>query len=159
MYPVLGTLIAISLVAAGIFYARQLRPELQDSSPGIRDSVLAAASAGTVAVLSYAPESLDHDIDQAKTHLTGDFLSYYTEFAGSMLVPAAKEKLVKTSATVVQAAVEELHSDTAKVLVFVNQDTTTAAKPQPSTSASSVVISLMKVDGDWKIAKFEPTLA
>ena len=64
---------------------------------------LDAAKTGTVALLSYSPESLDKDFAAAKSHLTGDFLSYYTQFTQQIVTPAAKQKSVKTAASVVRA--------------------------------------------------------
>ena len=78
---------------------------------------LDAAKTGTVALLSYSPESLDKDFAAAKSHLTGDFLSYYTQFTQQIVTPAAKQKSVKTAASVVRAAVSDMHPDSAVVLV------------------------------------------
>ena len=54
-------------------------------------------SDGTVALLSYSPESLDKDFATAKSKLTGGFLSYYTQFTEQIVTPAAKQKSVKTA--------------------------------------------------------------
>ena len=75
-------------------------------------SAVKAASDGTVALLSYSPESLDKDFATAKSKLTGSFLSYYTQFTEQIVAPAAKQKSVKTKASVVRAAVSEIHPDT-----------------------------------------------
>lgn len=66
-----------------------------------------------------------------------------------MIAPATKDKGLTTNARVVDSAIAEVHPDTAKVLVFVNQDTTTADKNEPVTSASSVVVTLTKQNGTW----------
>ena len=58
-------------------------------------------------LLSYSPDNLDKDLDAAKSHLTGDFLTYYTQFTDQVVRPAVKTKKVSTSANVVQAAVGE----------------------------------------------------
>ena len=117
---------------------------------------LDAAKNGTVALLSYSPESLDKDFANAKTNLTGDFLSYYTQFTEQIVTPAAKEKQVKTAASVVRAAVSEMHPDSATVLVFVNQVTTSKENPDGAFAASSVKVGLKKIDGRWLINTFDP---
>jgi Mce-associated membrane protein len=119
-------------------------------------STIAAASEGTIAILSYSPETLDRDLASAKSHLTGDFLSYYTKFTEQIVAPAAKQKSVKTSAVVVRAAVSELHPDSAVVLVFVNQSTVSADRPEPTLNSSSVLVTLTKAAGKWLISSFNP---
>ena len=119
-------------------------------------AVVSAASDGTVALLSYSPESLDKDFTVAKSHLSGDFLSYYSQFTEQIVAPAAREKSLKTSAHVMGAAVSELHPDSAVVLVFVDQSTTSKDRPDPSMSSSSVLVSMTRVNGNWLITKFDP---
>jgi Mce-associated membrane protein len=125
---------------------------IQERQKEVRD----AASGGTVALLSYAPETLDKDLANAKAHLTGEFLKYYSQFTDQIVAPAAKQKGVKTEATVARAAVSELHPDNAVVLVFVNQVTTSKDRPDPALATSSVVVKLTKTDGRWLISEFNP---
>ena len=117
---------------------------------------LDAAKNGTIALLSYSPESLDKDFANAKSHLTGDFLSYYTQFTEQIVTPAAKQKSVKTTATVVRAAVSEMHPDSAVVLVFINQTTTSKENPDGAFAASAVKVGLKKVNDAWLISSFDP---
>lgn len=119
-------------------------------------AALAAATDGTVALLSYAPDSLDRDFAAAEEHLTGDFLTYYSQFTDQVVAPAAREKSVRTSATVARAAVAELGPDQAVVLVFINQSTTSAEQPDPALAASSVRVTLNRIDERWRIAAFDP---
>jgi Mce-associated membrane protein len=136
-------------------YGYQYRPDIQ-SGDAAAQSAMRAAADGTVALLSYGPDSVNEDFASAKKHLTGDFLSYYAKFTEKVVAPAAKEKGVKTTAAVVQAAVSEIHPDSAVVLLFVNQGTTTKDRPEPSLTSSTVLVRMTKLDGDWLIAKFDP---
>jgi Mce-associated membrane protein len=152
-------LLAAALVAsaglAGWLFYFQYRPDKETDSAAAKIA-LEAAKNGTVALLSYSPESLDKDFASAKTHLTGDFLSYYTQFTEQIVTPAAKQKSVKTSASVVRAAVSEIHPDSAVVLVFVNQTTTSKENPDGAFAASSVKVGMKKIDGAWLISTFDP---
>lgn len=152
-------LLAVALVAsAGVaawLYFSQYRPDQQIDAAASKIA-LDAATNGTVALLSYSPDSLDKDFASAKSHLTGDFLSYYTQFTEQIVTPAAQQKSVKTSASVVRAAVAELHPNSAVVLVFVNQTTTSKENPDGAFAVSSVKVSLNKVDGTWLISSFDP---
>lgn len=136
-------------------YLAEFRPD-QQTSNAVAEATVKAASDGTIALLSYSPDSLDKDFASAKTHLTGDFLNYYTQFTQDIVTPAAKEKAVKTSATVAQAGVAELKPDSAVVLVFINQNTTSKENPNGSFTASSVKVGLTKVNGAWLISSFDP---
>ncbi|WP_249383788.1 twin-arginine translocation pathway signal [Mycobacterium sp. DBP42] len=151
--------LAVALIAsaalAGWLYFAQYRVD-QQTGPAASGTVLKAANDGTVALLSYAPDSLDRDFTAAKSHLTGDFLSYYTQFTQEIVAPAAKQKSVKTAASVVRSAISEIHPDSAVALVFVNQATTSADNPNGSFSASAVKVGLSKIDGNWLISSFDP---
>ena len=99
---------------------------------------------------------MDTDFATAKSHLTGDFLSYYTQFTEQVVTPAAKQKSVKTSATVVRAAVSDMHPDSATVLVFINQVTTSKENPDGAFAASAVKVGLKKISDAWLISSFDP---
>jgi Mce-associated membrane protein len=128
----------------------------QRTDPAVARAVVNAASEGTVALLSYSPESLEKDFATAKSHLSGDFLSYYTQFTDQIVAPAAKEKSLKTTAHVMGAGVQELHPDSAVVLVYVDQSTTSKDRPDPTLAASTVLVSMTRVNGNWLITKFDP---
>jgi Mce-associated membrane protein len=157
--PVGPLVLLLALLAAGgltgwLFFT-QYRPDEQTDS-AVAQNVVNAARDGTVALLSYKPDTIDQDLAAAKSHLSGDFLNYYSDFTKQVVTPAAKSKGVTTTAQVVGAAVSELHPDSAVVLVFINQVTTSNERPDPAMASSSVKVSLNKVNGQWLITKFEP---
>lgn len=154
-----GAVLAVLLVAAAgvaaAVYFLQFRPDrLTDEDAG--RAAITAAAEGTVAILSYAPETLDRDFASAKSHLTGDFLSSYSQFLDEVVAPSAKSKSLTKTANVVRAAVSRLDPSAAVVLVFFNQITSTPDDPEPAVSASSVLVKLAKVDGSWMISAFDP---
>ena len=154
-----AVLLAAVLIAsaglAGWLYLNQYRPD-QQTDAAAANVALDAASSGTIALLSYSPDSLDEDFAAAKARLTGDFLSYYTQFTEQIVTPAAREKSVRTEASVVRAAVSDIQPDSAEVLVFINQTTTSNENPDGAFAASSVKVGLKKIDGAWLIASFDP---
>jgi Mce-associated membrane protein len=152
---VLVVLLLLSGGVAAWLYFKQYRPD-KETDASVASAVANAASDGTVALLSYSPDSLDKDFANAKSHLSGDFLSYYNQFTEQIVAPAAKQKSLKTNARVLGAAVQELHPDSAVVLVLVDQSTTSKDNPDPSMASSSVLVSMTRVNGNWLIAKFEP---
>lgn len=153
---ILTVLIAATSVGlAVVLYVTQYRTDVQTDGAAASAAVR-AASEGTVALLSYQPDSVDTDLTAAKTHLTGEFLTYYGKFSDEILLPAARERAVRSEAAVVRAAEAEIHPDTAKVLVYVNQTTTSRERPDASQTASSVMVSLTKVGERWLISAFDP---
>jgi Mce-associated membrane protein len=147
-------LVAAAGLAAWTFYF-VYQPDRETDSAAA-DSAIKAASDGTVALLSYSPDSLDKDFAAAKSKLTGSFLSYYTQFTEQIVAPAAKQKAVKTEAAVVRAAVSEIRPDSAVVLVFINQTTESKDRPDASFINSAVRVTMQKVDGGWLISSFDP---
>ena len=107
-------------------------------------------------ILSYTPDTLDHDFSSAKSHLTGDFLSYYDQFTQQIVAPAAKQKSVKTTAVVLRAALSEFHPNSAVVVLFVNQTTQSKDRPEPTMTSSSVLATMTKANGKWLISSFNP---
>ncbi len=156
---ILPALVALLVVASlallcGLFYFWYL-PD-RDTDGAAAKAAISAASEGTVAVLSYSPDTLDRDFSSAKSHLTGDFLTYYNQFTQQIVAPAAKQKSLKTTAVVLRAALSEFHPDSAVVLLFVNQSTQSKDRPEPTLTSSSVSVTLTKADGKWLISSFNP---
>lgn len=152
------TLVVLLAITGGVtawLYFTQYKPD-QATGTAAADTALIAAKDGTVALLSYSPETLNDDFTNAKTHLTGDFLNYYNQFTEQIVTPAATKKSVKTSAAIVNAAVAELHPESAVVLVFLNQTTTSTENPDGSFSTSAVKVGLTRVNDDWLISSFDP---
>jgi len=152
----LALLVVASLALLGSLLYFMYLPD-RDTDAVAAKSVVSAASDGTVAVLTYSPDTLDHDFASAKSHLTGDFLSYYEQFTQQIVGPASRQKAVKTTAVVLRAALSEFHPDSAVVLLFVNQTTQSKDRPEPAMTSSSVLVQMTKADGKWLISSFNPT--
>lgn len=156
---IIPTLVALLVVASvallAVVFWFYYRPDRATNDTAAKAAV-SAASEGAVAVLSYSPDTLDRDFSSAKSHLTGDFLSYYDQFTTQIVAPAAKQKSLKTTAVVLRAALSEFHPDSAVVLLFVNQSTQSKDRPEPTLSNSSVLVTMKKADGKWLISSFSP---
>ena len=152
---ILVALLASTTVLAGALYFTVHRPDRHSDATAAQRAV-DAASAGTVALLSYAPETLDRDLETARTLMTGGFLTYYGKFSTDVVAPAVRTKGIKASARVLNAALMEIASNDAKVLVFLNQETVSRDRPEPALTASSVVVSLTKTDDAWRISALDP---
>ncbi|MFZ0903607.1 MAG: hypothetical protein WAN71_06965 [Mycobacterium sp.] len=152
---VLVVLLLLSSALAAWLYVTQYRPDEQTDAQTVH-AVTTAAQEGMTALLSYKSETLDQDVTAAKSHLTGNFLNDYEKRIREVVAPAVKGKDVVTVAQVIGAGVSELHPDSAVVLVYINEATTSKDRPDPAMAASSVLVSLTKVHGKWLITKFQP---
>lgn len=151
-------LTALLAVSAGLgcwLYFGVFRGD-QQLGPEAEQAVMAAAADGATAILTYSPKTLEKDFAAAESHLTGDFLSYYTDFTQKVVTPAAKQKEVQTMAAVVRKGIVTLRPNNAEVLVFVNQTTISKTNPDGSYSMSSVKVGLERHDGRWLISSFDP---
>jgi len=146
-------LVASAGMAAWLYFGQYRTDQLTASAT---TDVVGAATQGSVALLSYAPDTVDADLAAAQSNLTGEFATYYGEFAKQIVAPATKQRGVQTTATVVRAAPAEVNPNDAKVLVFLNQVTVSRDNPDPAQAASSVMVGLVKVDGRWLISSFDP---
>jgi Mce-associated membrane protein len=114
-----------------------------------------AATDSTVALLSYRPDTVETDLDAAKSRLTGTFLDAYTKLTHDLVIPGAKQKQISAVATVPAAASTSATATHAVVLLFVNQSVI-VGQDAPTNTASSVRVTLDKVDGRWLISQFDP---
>ena len=118
-------------------------------------AVLQAASEAAVALSSYTPDTADQSLNAAEDRLTGGFRDTYTSLVRDVVIPAAKEKQISATATVPAAALVTAGERTAVVLLAVNQSVI-VEKDAPSTTASTVRVTLEKVGARWVISGFEP---
>ena len=125
-------------------------------TPAAAAVALDAAKNGTVALLSYSPESLDKDFAAAKSHLTGDFLSYYTQFTQQIVTPAAKQKSVKTSAAVVRAGGVRTASGLRGGAGVHQPDHHQQGESRRLVRRERVKVGLKKINDAWLISSFDP---
>ena len=116
---------------------------------------MAAAGDATAAILSYNAATVEKDLNAARDRLTGSFLDSYTELINDVVIPGAKEQKINVQARVSAAASVSAKPKHAVALVFVDQ-TTTVGTGAPTNSASSVRVTLDKVEGRWLVSGFDP---
>ena len=121
----------------------------------LRVESVQAAIDNTVALLSYRPDTVEKDLDAAKSRLTGNFLDAYTKLTNDVVIPGAKQKQISAVANVPAAAATSVTANRAVVLLFVNQ-TVIVGQDAPTNTASGVRVTLDKVDGRWLISQFDP---
>lgn len=151
---VAGLPVLAMVLALGVGYLKWLDGTARESRAAA-DASVKAASESTIAILSYKPESVDHDLKAAADRLAEPFRQQYTQLVNDVVAPGAKQQHIAAVATVPAAASVSATGKHAVVLVFVDQ-TTTIGTDAPTQSTSSVRVSLEKVDGRWLISQFDP---
>jgi Mce-associated membrane protein len=114
-----------------------------------------AATDSTVAMLTYRPDTVEKDLDAARDRLTGQFRDSDSNLTHDVVIPGAAQKQVSAVANVPAAASISASPTHAVVLVFVNQ-TVIIGNDAPTTTTSSVRVTLDKIDGRWLISGFDP---
>jgi Mce-associated membrane protein len=151
-YGVLPGLVFLLASAAG--YLKWQDGTAREAQTARAESVQAATD-GTVALLSYRPDTVETDLDAAKSRLTGTFLDAYRKLTHDLVIPGAKQKQISAVATVPAAASTSATATHAVVLLFVNQSVI-VGQDAPTNTASSVRVTLDKVGGRWLISQFDP---
>lgn len=151
-FGVLPALALLLAVAAGFL-------KWQDDS--VRTAETAAietmqvAKDSTVKMLSYKPDTVAEDLGSARDLLTGDFKNSYSELIENTVIPGAQQQKISAVANVPAVSSISATADHAEALVFVNQ-TVIIGDGAPTATASSVKVTLDKVDGRWLISGFDP---
>ncbi|MGY4711197.1 hypothetical protein ACXDF8_16805 [Mycolicibacterium sp. CBM1] len=142
------------LLGAGAGFLKWQDSSRRDADTARTQSVQAAKDS-TVALLSYKPDTVEKDLGAARGRLTGSFLDAYTQLVNNVVIPGAKEKKISAVAQVPAAASVSAKPDHAVVLLFVDQ-TVVVGTGAPSSTASSVRVTLEKVGDRWLISGFDP---
>jgi len=141
-------------LAGGAGYLKWAKGSSQVVAAAAAQSVAAAAQS-TVAMLTYKPDTVAKDLTAAGDRLTGAFKNSYLSLTHDVVIPGSRQKRITATATVPAAASVSATDSHAVVLVFVNQ-TVTIGGDAPSDTASSVKVTLDRVDGRWLISGFDP---
>ena len=138
--------------AAGVLTWEVISAHLLESA---RVDSVRAAQDGAAAILTYRPDSAAADLGAARDRLTGKFKDSYTLFTHQTVIPDARQKQISSMVYIPGAALVSVTLDHAVVMVYVNQ--TFMHDPDPPTStASSVRVTLDKVGRRWLISEFTP---
>lgn len=145
--------LVLLLAGAGGYFKWQSASMRASQTSGI--AAIAAAKDGTIAMLSYQPDTVEKDLGAAQDRLTATFKDSYTQLTHDIVIPGAKQRHISAVATVPAAASVSATGNHAVALVFVNQTVIVGNDP-PSATASSVRVTLDKVGDRWLISGFDP---
>jgi Mce-associated membrane protein len=154
---VAGMGLMLALLVLGTGAAGYLKVQIGSihESEHARTASVQAATDGAVAMLSYRPYDASATLAAAQTRLNGPFRDSYSALIHDVVIPAARERNISTTAKVPAAAAVTATENHAMVVVFIDQTISIGSAP-PTTTASVVQVTLDKVDGRWLISAFEP---
>lgn len=122
-----------------------------------------SAAEGRAFAVEVVPKLLSYDFDTVEQHfselqssLGGDFAGQFQEVGSAVIVPSARERQVVTSATVLESAVVESDIDSAELLLFINQSTTSTDAPDTKLDGSRVRVRVEQANGTWLITELTP---
>jgi len=146
--------LVVMLMAAVAGHLKYQDNSIRDAQTAAMSSVLAAKE-GTIALLSYTPETAQATLTAARDRLTGSFRDSYTSLTNDVVIPGAKQKRISATATVPAASSVSANPNRAVVLVFVDQSVI-VGNDAPSGTASTVQVTLDKIGDRWLISGFDP---
>jgi Mce-associated membrane protein len=150
-----GLLPAVALASAlAAGWLKWQDASIREAQAAATESALAAHNA-TVAMLSYQPETVDAQLESARSMLGGDFKNSYTALTHDVVIPGAKQKQISSVATVPAVGSVTATENHSVALVFVDQ-TAIVGHDAPTDTASVVRVTLDKIDGRWLVTNFEP---
>jgi Mce-associated membrane protein len=160
--PWLAALLTAVVVGLAVFTGFKLYDVLnrpQEVTPGTaqitdddaRTGVLVAAADLSQRVLTYHHDTFDEDLEVTSARLTPDFRQEYDSAMEQVRANTEKNK-ISQEATAVSSAIIEATPDEARVLVFVNQETSSGTTKANQMVRNRLVVDLVRVDGEWAIA-------
>jgi Mce-associated membrane protein len=144
----------VFVLTLGAAYGKWQATTLTDAQHAASQSVQAATES-TIALLSYSPDTVEKQLTEARDRLTGNFRDAYTSLTHDVVIPGAQEKHISAAAAVPAAASLSATENHAAVLIFVDQ-TTTVGNDTPTSTSSSVRVTLDKVHDRWLISAVDP---
>ncbi len=138
--------------AAGVSTAAST--EATVASGAVKDDVLEVASDAATRVYGYSWETLAEDKADARALLTGDMLDQYDRTMAGVATSSRRDHTVVT-ASVVGEALVHASSSYARVLVFVNQSTTSDDLEEPLLNLDRVLVTLERDGGGWKVSELD----
>jgi Mce-associated membrane protein len=141
-----ATVLAASIAAGG--WNADHRSDQRDTA--VRQATTAAAAAAK-AVFSYDYRAFDASVANGRTFVTGGFADEYAKTTAALKQTATAQQAVVV-ADVATTGVVTAAPDRVELLVFLNQYRRNVTTAGEKVDQNRVVLTMVPVDGDWKIA-------
>jgi Mce-associated membrane protein len=150
-----GVLPGLTLLLAFVAGFSQWQESSARTAQTARTESVAAAKESAIAILSYQPDSVGKSLVAARDRLTAPYKDAYTKLTNDVVIPGAQQDHVSVTATVPAAASVSASPRHAVVTLFVDQMAANSENA-PTTTESSIRVTLEKISGRWLISGFDP---
>lgn len=147
------------LVATAILVTSMVIWKAGDEQRTLASRQVAASSAASSTIeklLGYDYRTFDRHTNQVSALLTGRFRNEFVQAATTLVKPLAVQNQAVVLAKVSKAAVMSTPGQAdVKILLFVDQRTTSAKLERPQVDQNRVILTMSQVDGRWLVSKIE----
>jgi Mce-associated membrane protein len=150
--------VALSLATAVLVTSLVMWRAADDRRTVATNQAAAASAASTIVdkMLGYDYRSFDQHTSEVSALLTGPFRNEFVQAATEVVKPLAVQNQAVIQATVSQASVMSTPDQAnVKILLFVDQSTSSAKLAHPQIDQSRVILTMSQVDGRWLVSKVE----
>lgn len=147
----LTVIAVVSSACAGVFGWK-----LMDRAETDAAARQAAATARNYAVTltSIDSQHIDQNYAEVLNGATGEFKDMYSQSSGQLKKLLIDGKAV-SKGRVVDSSIKSVTKDKVEVMLFVDQEITNAASPDPRVDRSRIVMTMQRVGGRWLAGKVE----
>lgn len=155
---VAATAVCIVLLIAGVATGAWLTASNDDRNAVIEQGpeLSKQVSSQVTQMLSYDYATVATELPKSETGLTEKFRPEFHDLITKTVIPSASEKRIVTRATVVGTSIVSQTDGDAKLLLFVNQVTTSSEQPEPATTGSRIVVTATQHDDRWLVDALKP---
>lgn len=150
-----GLCLALAVVVAllGVWAISDLNKHKVD------EAALEAARTRAPLVLSYAPATVNQDIETARAQLSGEFAAQFDQLVAQVVMPATKQQGLTSKCVTTHAALTDAPSvqdDSRDVLVFMQQEVSGGNQPGQKGIVQVKVTVTKTPEGEWKVSNLQP---
>jgi Mce-associated membrane protein len=149
LVPALAVAIALAAAVTGLAWWGDHRAERRDTA--VRQA-LATAPAAAKAIFSYDYRAFDDSVANGGTFATGPFAQEYAQTTAALKQTATTQQAV-VAAEVSSTGVVTATAERVELLVYLNQYRRNVNTAGEKVDQNRVVLTLVSVDGEWKVAR------
>ncbi len=114
----------------------------------------ATAQAYAVTLTSIDAQHIDENFTAVLDGATGEFKDMYAQ-SSQQLKSLLIQNSARSQGTVVDWSIKSASKNRVQVMMFVDQDVTNSASPEPRVDRSRILMTMDKVDGRWLASKVD----
>lgn len=150
----LALVLSLVFLATSVFMWRSA--DARRALAGDQVAASSAASRDIEKMLGYDYQSFDQHTSQVSTLLTGPFRNEFVKAATAVVKPLAVQNRAMVVAKVSKVAVMSSPGQgDVKILLFVDQRTTSAKLQRPQIDQNRVMLTMSQVRGRWLVSRIE----